>query len=74
LSGSAEIFNFLASKVSKDVYISLMSQYFPAYKAVSDETVNRRVSAGEFQKAVDAFYNAGLHNGFIQHLSHEEAI
>jgi len=36
ISGSAGIFKFLAKKVSNDIYVSLMSQYFPAYKAVDN--------------------------------------
>ncbi|MEW5922422.1 MAG: radical SAM protein [Candidatus Zixiibacteriota bacterium] len=71
LSGSEGIFNFLAEEISPDVYVSLMSQYFPAYKAVDDEKINRRLTVKEFDKAVDAFYDAGLGNGFIQHLSYE---
>lgn len=71
LSGSAGIFKFLTDEISPDVYVSLMSQYFPAYKAVDDEKINRRLTVKEFDKAVDAFYDAGLGNGFIQHLSYE---
>jgi putative pyruvate formate lyase activating enzyme len=73
ISGSAGIFQFLADEVSKEVYISLMSQYFPAYKATEDKKINRRVSREEFQAATDAFFDAGLKNGFIQELEYEIA-
>ena len=33
LSGTEGVMKFLAEEISKDVYVSLMSQYFPAYKA-----------------------------------------
>jgi len=71
ISGSAGIFNFLVDEVSKDVYVSLMSQYFPAYKAGDDEIINRRLTVKEFDKAVNAFYDAGLSNGFMQSLTYE---
>ncbi len=71
ISGSEEIFKYLADEVSEDIYISLMSQYFPAYKAVDDETINRQITAVEFQRAVDAFYAAGLKNGYIQNVQYE---
>lgn len=71
LSGSEGIFDFLAEHISRDIYISLMSQYFPAYKATDDEIINRKVAVNEFKIAVDAFYSAGLHNGYIQHLNYE---
>ncbi len=71
LSGSEGIFNFLANEVSDEIYVSLMSQYFPAYKAVDDKIINRRLSTEEFQQATDAFYDAGLKNGYIQNYSYE---
>jgi len=71
ISGSKEIFDFLASEVSKDVYISLMSQYFPAYKALESGDIGRRITVDEFRQATEVFYAAGLHNGYIQELEYE---
>jgi putative pyruvate formate lyase activating enzyme len=71
ISGSEEIFKYLADEVSEDIYISLMSQYFPAHVAVDDDTINRQITAEEFQRAVDAFYAAGLKNGYIQNVQYE---
>lgn len=71
ISGSEEIFKYLADEVSEDIYISLMSQYFPAHKAVDDDFINRQITAEEFQRAVDAFYTAGLKNGYIQNVQYE---
>jgi len=71
LSGSAGIFGFLANDVSDEIYVSLMSQYFPAYKAVKDKIINRRLDTDEFQQATDAFHTAGLKNGYIQNYSYE---
>ena len=71
ISGSAGIFDFLAKEISKNVNVSLMSQYFPAYKAVNDKTIGRRLFTEEFQEAVDAFYRAGLKNGYIQNYEYE---
>jgi putative pyruvate formate lyase activating enzyme len=66
IAGSEEIFRFLAEEISPDTHVSLMSQYFPAYKAVSMEKVNRRILPQEYQDALDALERAGLGNGFIQ--------
>ncbi|PJA26475.1 MAG: radical SAM protein [candidate division Zixibacteria bacterium CG_4_9_14_3_um_filter_46_8] len=65
-AGSEGIFKFIAEEISKDTYVSLMSQYFPAYKAVDDPELNRKITKKEFHRAVDAFYGAGLSKGFIQ--------
>jgi putative pyruvate formate lyase activating enzyme len=73
ISGSKEIFEFLAREVSPDTYVSLMSQYFPAHKVASVEQqstkmakLNRRILKSEYQEALDAFEAAGLQNGWAQ--------
>jgi len=68
LSGSEGIFQFLAEEVSRETSVSLMSQYHPAYRALTDEKINRRITKDEFDKAKRAFYKAGLENGHIQDL------
>lgn len=68
LSGSNGIFNFLANEISVEVYVSLMSQYFPANRATEHDILKRKIDAAEFDKVVEMFYNAGLKNGFIQEL------
>jgi putative pyruvate formate lyase activating enzyme len=66
ISGSKEIFEYLAREISPDTFVSLMSQYFPAHKAVSMEKINRRILKREYQEALDAFEAAGLQNGWAQ--------
>ena len=68
MSGSAEVFRFMAEEVSRDIYVSLMSQYFPAYQAVDHPQLGRKITPAEFDKAVRMFYNAGLRNGYIQEM------
>jgi len=67
-SGSEEIFRFLAREVSPDTYVSLMSQYFPAHRAVGHPGLGRRITPAEFDKALEMFYTAGLKNGYIQEM------
>ncbi len=66
ISGSDEIFEFLANEISPDTFVSLMSQYFPANRAPSIKEISRRLKNSEFKEAVDAFHATGLHNGHIQ--------
>jgi putative pyruvate formate lyase activating enzyme len=57
LAGSEEIFKFLAEKVSKNVCLNIMTQYHPAFKVRgligSYPELNRRISAHEYQSALD---------------------
>ncbi|MCX6825965.1 MAG: radical SAM protein [candidate division Zixibacteria bacterium] len=73
ISGSEGIFKFLSEEVSSDLHISLMSQYFPAYKAADDLRLARRITPEEYRAAREAFYASGLHNGYIQEREYETA-
>jgi putative pyruvate formate lyase activating enzyme len=68
MAGSAECFDFIAKNLSKDVVVNLMSQYFPAFKALDDPLMNRRITKAEFQNAKKALLKQGLTSGWIQKL------
>jgi putative pyruvate formate lyase activating enzyme len=66
LSGTERIMKFLAEEISRDVYVSLMSQYFPAYKAKENRDINRRINEQEYDEAYDIKMKYGLTNGWVQ--------
>ncbi len=68
VAGTEKVFKFIAEEVGRDVYISLMSQYFPAYRAFDDPVVNRRITRREYEEAVKLLEKYGLENGYIQEL------
>jgi putative pyruvate formate lyase activating enzyme len=61
LAGTAEIVRFLADEISPDTYLNLMDQYRPAYKAHLFPELDRRPTNEEYQAAVLAAREAGLH-------------
>jgi len=65
-SGTEPVMKFLAEEISKDVYISLMSQYFPAYKAHTMQELSRRITAAEHDEAYEIMQRYGLENGWVQ--------
>ncbi|KPL04171.1 MAG: radical SAM protein, partial [candidate division Zixibacteria bacterium SM23_73_2] len=66
LAGSEETFEFVQKNVSEKAWISLMNQYFPAYKAFDYESLKRKATREEYQKATRKFSQAGLFNGWVQ--------
>jgi len=58
--------DFIAGNISKNTHISLMSQYFPAYKAKDYPVLSRRITPEEYKEAIEDFKNAGLINGWLQ--------
>ncbi|MBP3707865.1 MAG: radical SAM protein [Clostridia bacterium] len=56
-----------------DVYISVMAQYFPTYKAKESEKLNRKITKKEYKEIENYLYLLDLKNGYIQELGeHEE--
>jgi putative pyruvate formate lyase activating enzyme len=66
LSQTPEVLAWIAGNLSRDVHVSLMSQYFPAHHAVRHPALNRRVSVEEYDQALAAFDAVGLENGWRQ--------
>ena len=69
LAGSEAVLRFIAEEVSSRTYLSLMAQYFPAYKAVKDTPLGRKISAQEYEKALDLAERFGLTRGWSQDFS-----
>jgi len=66
LSGTEGVMKFLAEEISKDVHVSLMSQYFPAYKASEFKELSRRTTTEEYEEACRIMEQYGLENGWVQ--------
>ncbi|MFQ5904964.1 MAG: radical SAM protein [bacterium] len=66
LSNSFEVFTFIAEELSRNTYVSLMDQYFPCYQADSCPELSRRINSKEYQDALDAMWELGLHRGWVQ--------
>jgi putative pyruvate formate lyase activating enzyme len=59
-AGTKQIVQFLAEEISRSTYLNMMSQYRPAYKADSYPELNRRITAKEYNAAVQMAREAGL--------------
>lgn len=66
LSGTDRVLPWIAKNISKETYISLMAQYFPAYEASEYPMLSRRINKKEYDKAIEIFNSSGLINGWIQ--------
>jgi len=72
IAGSRDVFSFIAKELSKDVPVSLMSQYYPAYQATRIPELNRPITAGEYEEALQRLEESGLMEGWRQGLGDEE--
>lgn len=56
-----------------DVYVSVMAQYFPTYKAKEIDDINRKLTKEEYEQIENYLYRLDLENGYIQEIGeHEE--
>lgn len=63
LADTREILNWLATTISRDTYVNIMDQYFPAWKAETDERyaeIRRRPRRAEIEQAYEYARAAGL--------------
>ena len=60
VSGSEEVFRFLAEEVSPDTYINVMDQYRPCYRAGDHPELGRPTTLAEYNAAVAVARRYGL--------------
>ena len=56
------------SSIDDTMYVSLMGQYFPTPNVENHPILSRRITEDEYNQATQAFFDAGLQNGFSQEL------
>ena len=71
LDNSRRCLRFLAD-LSPDVFVSVMSQYSPQYKACNYPSLNRTLTSNEYDKITDYALDLGLENAFVQELDSQE--
>jgi putative pyruvate formate lyase activating enzyme len=60
LAGSEKIFEFIAKEISKNTFLNIMDQYWPAYKAYQYPELSRRITKEEFQEVINLAKKFGL--------------
>lgn len=68
VAGSRESLTWLAKEISPDVTVSIMSQYYPAHRALRVPTLARKITSAEYSEVVDIVNDLGLENGWLQEM------
>lgn len=64
IAGSKKVLEFIANEISKNTYINIMDQYYPAFKAFEYAELKRRITDEEYQNIISYALTLGLHRGF----------
>jgi putative pyruvate formate lyase activating enzyme len=66
LSDTAAVFRWIVGRMGTDMHVSLMNQYFPAYRALTHPILHRRLSESEYDEAIDRVRALGFERGWVQ--------
>lgn len=70
INETKHILEWIKENLSNEIYISVMLQYFPTFKAKDDNLINRKISKREFSIIKNLI--SDFENGYIQDLSNFE--
>jgi len=65
-AGTQDNLSFIRTTMGTGVYLSIMSQYYPTYKAYEYKDISRGVLPDEYANVVDVARRLGLNNGWVQ--------
>jgi putative pyruvate formate lyase activating enzyme len=66
VKNSLDVLRFIAGELSPKLHISLMSQYYPAFRAITHRSLGRCVEREEYQAVCREMEDLGIFNGWVQ--------
>lgn len=66
ISGTLDTLEFIAGEINKNTYLSVMSQYYPAYRAQEYKELSRRITSKDYYPVIEKMKELGLDNGWVQ--------
>ncbi len=73
IQNSKMILKWIKDNIPQDIFVSIMAQYFPTYKAMETEDLNRKLTKEEYEEIENFVYKLDLKNGYMQDLEENEA-
>ena len=73
IENSKKVLKWIKENMDENIYVNVMAQYFPTYKAKKIEALNRKLTNEEYQQIEEYVYDLDIKNGYMQELGeHEE--
>ena len=73
IQNTKNILKWIKENLDEEVYVSVMAQYFPTYKAKEIEGLDRKLTNKEYKEVEKYLYSLDIENGYMQDLGkHEE--
>ena len=68
IDNSKKVLKWLKENMDEEVYIDVMVQYFPTYKAKEMEDLNRKLTKDEYQEIENYVFDLDIKNGYMKEL------
>ena len=73
IENSKKVLKWIKENLPNEIYISIMAQYFPTYKAKEIDELNRKLTKDEWEQIENYIEKLEIENGYVQELGeHEE--
>ena len=72
IKNSKKVLKWLKDSLDNNVFVSIMAQYFPTYKAKNIENLNRKLTKEEYEEIENYIYELDFENGYMQDLGDRE--
>ncbi len=72
IENSKKVLKWIKENTPKEIYISVMAQYFPTYKAKKDKKLNRKLTKKEWEEIENYIEELEIQNGYLQELGEHE--
>ena len=66
VNNTKKVIDWIENNVKNKAVISIMAQYFPCYKAINIQNLNRGITKREYEKVEKYLYEKNFKYGYIQ--------
>lgn len=66
IDNTKQVLKWIKENIDNEVYVSVMTQYFPTYKANEYKEINRKINEAEYEEIENFIYELGIENGYMQ--------
>ena len=72
LQNSKQVLKWIKKNMNSRIFVSVMAQYFPEYKALETEDINRKLTEEEYSEIKTYVEKLGIQNGYMQEIEENE--
>lgn len=72
LQNTKQVLKWIHKNMPHEIYVSVMAQYFPEYKALDRTDINRKLTEEEYIEIQRYIAKLGIQNGYMQDLEENE--